>query len=32
VGTVGGLALGMGLDRALVPRKGIDDIRLLRST
>jgi phenylalanyl-tRNA synthetase alpha subunit len=31
VGTVGGLALGMGL-RALMPRKGIDDIRLLRST
>ncbi|WP_394159455.1 PheS-related mystery ligase SrmL [Galactobacter valiniphilus] len=28
----GGLALGMGLDRALMLRKGIDDIRLLRST
>jgi phenylalanyl-tRNA synthetase alpha chain len=27
-----GLALGMGLDRALMVRKGIDDIRLLRST
>ncbi|SEE88844.1 phenylalanyl-tRNA synthetase alpha chain [Arthrobacter alpinus] len=27
----GGLALGMGLDRALMLRKGIDDIRLLRS-
>lgn len=27
-----GLALGMGLDRALMLRKGIDDIRLLRST
>lgn len=26
-----GLALGMGLDRALMIRKGIDDIRLLRS-
>ncbi|HET7380569.1 MAG TPA: hypothetical protein VFJ24_11045, partial [Gaiellales bacterium] len=26
-----GLALGMGLDRALMLRKGIDDIRLLRS-
>ncbi|WP_125612433.1 hypothetical protein [Specibacter cremeus] len=28
----GGLALGLGLDRALMLRKGIDDIRLLRST
>ncbi len=28
----GGLALGMGLDRALMLRKGIDDIRLLRSS
>lgn len=27
-----GLALGMGLERALMLRKGIDDIRLLRST
>ncbi|MGO4383103.1 PheS-related mystery ligase SrmL [Specibacter sp. RAF43] len=27
----GGLALGLGLDRALMLRKGIDDIRLLRS-
>ena len=27
-----GLALGMGLDRALMLRKGIDDIRVLRST
>jgi phenylalanyl-tRNA synthetase alpha chain len=27
-----GLALGMGLDRALMLRKGLDDIRLLRST
>jgi phenylalanyl-tRNA synthetase alpha chain len=27
-----GLALGMGLDRALMVRKGIDDIRVLRST
>jgi phenylalanyl-tRNA synthetase alpha chain len=26
-----GLALGMGLDRALMLRKGIDDIRILRS-
>ena len=26
-----GLALGMGLDRALILRKGMDDIRLLRS-
>src|SRR5438094_974774 len=26
-----GLALGMGLDRALMLRKGIDDIRTLRS-
>ena len=26
-----GLALGMGLDRALMLRKGLDDIRLLRS-
>src|SRR4029079_203349 len=26
-----GLALGMGLDRALMLRKGIDDIRLLRA-
>ena len=29
---VGGLALGLGLDRLLMLRKGIDDIRLLRST
>jgi phenylalanyl-tRNA synthetase alpha chain len=28
---VGGLALGLGLDRLLMLRKGIDDIRLLRS-
>ncbi|MBW4094976.1 MAG: hypothetical protein HIU81_06125, partial [Acidobacteria bacterium] len=28
----GGLAMGIGLDRALMLRKGIDDIRLLRST
>ncbi|GAB3217176.1 hypothetical protein GCM10027586_10590 [Kineococcus gypseus] len=28
---VGGLALGTGLDRAVMLRKGIDDIRLLRS-
>lgn len=27
-----GLALGMGLDRAVMLRKGMDDIRLLRST
>ncbi len=27
-----GLALGMGLDRAVMLRKGIDDIRVLRST
>ncbi|GAA1048603.1 PheS-related mystery ligase SrmL [Arthrobacter russicus] len=27
-----GLAMGLGLDRALMLRKGIDDIRLLRST
>ena len=27
-----GLALGMGLDRALMGRKGIQDIRVLRST
>ncbi|MFI7575969.1 hypothetical protein [Micromonospora sp. NPDC049497] len=27
----GGLALGMGLDRAVMLRKGVDDIRLLRS-
>jgi phenylalanyl-tRNA synthetase alpha chain len=27
-----GLALGMGLDRAVMLRKGLDDIRLLRST
>ncbi len=27
-----GLALGMGLDRALMVRKGIEDIRVLRST
>jgi phenylalanyl-tRNA synthetase alpha chain len=27
-----GLAMGIGLDRALMMRKGIDDIRLLRST
>jgi len=30
-GTWSGLALGMGLDRALMLRKGIPDIRLLRS-
>lgn len=30
-GAWSGLALGMGLDRALMLRKGIDDIRLLRS-
>ncbi|MCB5273087.1 Phenylalanine--tRNA ligase alpha subunit [Arthrobacter sp. SO5] len=30
--TWSGLALGMGLDRALMLRKGIPDIRLLRST
>ena len=30
--THGGLAMGIGLDRALMLRKGIDDIRLLRST
>jgi len=29
---VHGLALGLGLDRLLMLRKGIDDIRLLRST
>lgn len=29
---VGGLALGLGLDRALMVRKGIPDIRYLRST
>ena len=29
---VSGLALGLGLDRLLMLRKGIDDIRLLRST
>nr|WP_269330399.1 hypothetical protein [Kineosporia babensis] len=28
---VSGLALGLGLDRALMLRKGLDDIRLLRS-
>ncbi len=28
----GGLAMGVGLERALMLRKGIDDIRLLRST
>ncbi|MCU7726097.1 hypothetical protein ODJ79_20420 [Actinoplanes sp. KI2] len=28
---IGGLALGLGLDRLLMLRKGIDDIRLLRS-
>jgi phenylalanyl-tRNA synthetase alpha chain len=27
-----GLAMGLGLDRAMIVRKGIDDIRLLRST
>lgn len=27
----GGLAMGIGLDRALMLRKGVDDIRLLRS-
>lgn len=27
-----GLAMGIGLDRALMLRKGIDDVRLLRST
>ncbi|MBT2585162.1 hypothetical protein [Arthrobacter sp. ISL-95] len=30
-GTWSGLALGMGLDRALMLRKGVPDIRLLRS-
>lgn len=30
--TLGGLAMGLGLDRLLMCRKGIDDIRLLRST
>jgi phenylalanyl-tRNA synthetase alpha chain len=30
--TASGLALGMGLDRLLMLRKGIDDIRLLRAT
>jgi phenylalanyl-tRNA synthetase alpha chain len=29
---VSGLAMGLGLDRALMLRKGIEDIRLLRST
>ncbi len=29
---VSGLAMGLGLDRLLMLRKGIDDIRLLRST
>jgi phenylalanyl-tRNA synthetase alpha chain len=29
---VSGLAMGIGLDRVLMLRKGIDDIRLLRST
>ncbi|WP_138735237.1 PheS-related mystery ligase SrmL [Modestobacter excelsi] len=29
--TYSGLAMGMGLDRALMLRKGIDDIRLLRA-
>ncbi|WP_211247650.1 hypothetical protein [Cryptosporangium arvum] len=28
---MGGLAMGIGLDRALMVRKGVDDIRLLRS-
>jgi phenylalanyl-tRNA synthetase alpha chain len=31
-GTATGLAVGMGLDRLLMLRKGIDDIRLLRAT
>jgi phenylalanyl-tRNA synthetase alpha chain len=31
-GTAAGLAMGIGLDRVLMLRKGIDDIRLLRST
>jgi len=31
-GRYGGLAMGIGLDRTLMLRKGIDDIRLLRST
>jgi len=31
-GRYSGLAMGIGLDRALMLRKGIDDIRLLRST
>lgn len=30
--TCGGLAMGLGLDRLVMLRKGIDDIRLLRST
>ena len=30
--TIGGLAMGLGLDRLLMIRKEIDDIRLLRST
>jgi len=31
-GAVSGLAMGIGLDRVLMLKKGIDDIRLLRST
>ncbi|MFY1831889.1 hypothetical protein ACN47A_38595 [Myxococcus fulvus] len=31
-GPVTGLAMGLGLDRILMLRKGLDDIRLLRST
>lgn len=31
-GVVSGLAMGLGLDRLLMLRKGLDDIRLLRST
>ena len=31
-GQVSGLTMGLGLDRALMLRKGIEDIRLLRST
>jgi phenylalanyl-tRNA synthetase alpha chain len=30
--SIGGLAMGLGLDRLLMLRKGVDDIRLLRST
>lgn len=31
VGAISGLAMGLGLDRLVMLRKGIDDIRLLRS-